>query len=249
MDLSSELSKLPPEALDILRFFGRQGSTPAHTEDIIEGAGLTERSFGKGIRRLVTKMFVAMDGEQVYRLTERGKPLVAELLEFDLMAPPEDKERAARSEEPRFIRRRAVLVAPRLLTAGQPTNIYVGLDEADEDELVMSPLNVLLRVEVLNGEPREARESSLLVENRGVQQVFEITPGYYTQSRVRVQVCQPEDDVVDLEACGGLYVDLPVSPTPANAPLTAFGADLMLKDTSGDGDDLAETDNDYDDEA
>lgn len=232
MDLSSELGKLPPEALDILRFFGRQGSTPTHTEDIIEGAGLTERSFGKGIRRLVTKMFVAMDGEQVYRLTERGKPLVAELLEFDLMAPPEDKARAARGSEPRFIRRRALVVAPRTLTAGQPTNIFVGMDEADEDELVMGAINVLVRVEVLNGEPREARESALLVENRGVQQVFEITPGYYTQSRIRVQICQPEDETVDLDACGGLYVDLPVSSTPASTTLAAFGADLMLKDTS-----------------
>lgn len=233
MDLSSELNKLLPEALDILRYFGKRGSAPAHADDITEGAGLTERSFGKGIRRLVTKMFLTLDGDQIYRVTERGKPLIAELLEFDLMAPPEAKARMGYSDEPRFVRRRALLVTPRRLVAGQPTNIYVGIDEADDDDLVMAPLSLLLRVGVLNGEPREPIESAILAENRGVRQVFEITPGYYTKARIRVQVCQVDGDTPpDLDSCGGLYVDIPISGEEADSAFTAYGADMMLRDTS-----------------
>jgi hypothetical protein len=111
--------------------------------------------------------------------------------------------------------------------------VFVGIDDAETEELVPEAIDVLLRLSLVNGEPREPRELSLRLANRHVQQALEITPGYYTQIRIRLQVCQVEDDAIDEEACGGLYVDLPVAVSGPPASLAAYGADIMLKDTSG----------------
>jgi hypothetical protein len=171
-----------------------------------------------------------MEREQVYRLSDAGKRLTAELLEYDLIAPPQAGQKVV---PPRFVRRRVVLAAPQQVIAGQPTMVFVGIDDAETEELVPEAIDVLLRLSLVNGEPREPRELSLRLANRHVQQALEITPGYYTQIRIRLQVCQVEDDAIDEEACGGLYVDLPVAVSGPPASLAAYGADIMLKDTSG----------------
>ncbi|MGQ9908748.1 MAG: hypothetical protein ACUVS2_07925 [Candidatus Flexifilum sp.] len=230
MEMPFTLRTLPPEALEVLRYFGKAGGAAAHADDIAEGSGLGPKSFGKALRRLVTKNYLVMEREQVYRLSDAGKRLTAELLEYDLIAPPQAGQKVV---PPRFVRRRVVLAAPQQVIAGQPTMVFVGIDDAETEELVPEAIDVLLRLSLVNGEPREPRELSLRLANRHVQQALEITPGYYTQIRIRLQVCQVEDDAIDEEACGGLYVDLPVAVSGPPASLAAYGADIMLKDTSG----------------
>jgi hypothetical protein len=83
---------------------------------------------------------------------------------------------------------------------------------------------------MIHGEPEEAKESSVALENRAVYQVFEVIAGDYQQARIRVQVCQLQDGTLELDACGGLYADVPVVSGDANANHTAFGTDLMFRE-------------------
>lgn len=239
MDMSYHLRTLPPEALDILRFYRGLNTRSAHADDIIEGADLSDRGFGKAIRRLVTKNYLVMDGDQIYRLSDMGQRAVEELGSYDLNPSEEASEYQSveMSDEPRFVKRHMVLVAPRMLRAGQPTNVFVGFDDAEDDEILFSPLEIILRLNVLHGEPQEATETSLVLENRAVHQTFEVTAGNYQQARIRVEVCQFQDDLLDPNACGGLYADLPVGVGDFDTTLTAFSAELELREEPPDEDD------------
>ena len=83
MELPYSLQTLPPEAVDILRYYASISTDAAHADAIVDGAGLSERGFGKGIRRLVTKNYLVMSSDQVYRLTEQGRRLIDELQGYD----------------------------------------------------------------------------------------------------------------------------------------------------------------------
>src|SRR5437016_2736496 len=87
MELPFHLKALPPEALDVLRYFGNIDMPIAHAEDITEGVGLTDRTFGKVIRRLVTKGYLQMDGDQAYRLSDQGHKAVEDIAEYDASGP------------------------------------------------------------------------------------------------------------------------------------------------------------------
>ncbi|HLU09646.1 MAG TPA: hypothetical protein VK003_08260 [Oceanobacillus sp.] len=228
MDMPHHLRTLPPEALDILRYFHTLKAPSAHADQIIEGAGLSDRGFGKAIRRLVTKSYLVMDGDQVYRLSDNGKRVVEELSNYDENAPEPEAEETPESDEPRFVTRHLVLVTPRVFQAGQPTNVLVGFDDADDDEIVKTASEVILRLNVLHGEPSEVKETSLVVENRAAHQVFEVTAGQFTQMRIRVQVCQIQDGAAD--NCSGLYADLPVGVGEVDSTLTAFGTNVLLRE-------------------
>jgi predicted transcriptional regulator len=225
MDLPYSLQTLPPEAVDILRFYAGIDGESAHADSIVDGAGLSERGFGKGIRRLVTKNYVAMSSDQVYRLTDAGKRVVEELRSYDSDAPQTSSRR-----EPHFLRRRIVLVTPRTLTADMPVEVVLGFEDADDDEALNEPVNMLVRVSMVNGEPRRPKEASFTLGNRKLQQAFEINAGHFTKARVRVEVCQFHDDGDDFDFCGGLYVDLPVSLDASADAKVAHGVDVILKE-------------------
>jgi hypothetical protein len=235
-ELSAHLRTLPPEALDVLRYYGKNGSGAAHADDIIAGSAVSDRGFGRAIRRLVTKNYVVMEGEQVYRLSDFGKRAVAELLEYDLETPVEARVSSANTPargEARQVRRRFLLVAPRTLSAMQPTHVYLAVDDADDDDVVYAPLRVELRAEILHGQPEE-RSTVVTLENRHVYQTMEVTPGSFTQMRVRIEVRQ-QDGSSGTSAVGGFYVDLPVSaPDALPGPYAAWASDVLLVDYSTD---------------
>lgn len=224
-DMPYSLQTLPTEALDVLRYYASANADIAQADDIIEGAGLTERGFGKGIRRLVTKNYVAMSSDQVYRLTDAGKRVVDELREYDEVAP-----RTPLRPEPRFVRRHLVLITPKMLPVEQTVQIALGFDDASDDEYLLAPANVLLRLTMLNGEPKRAKESTFVLTNRFIEQKFEITAARFVKARVRVEVCQLREDSDEVDFCGGLYVDLPVSTADGAAAPVAYGADVILKE-------------------
>lgn len=225
MDLPYSLQTLPSEAVDILRYYTTLNADSAHADSIVDGTGLTDRGFGKGIRRLVTKNYVVMSSDQIYRLTEQGKRVVAELKTYD-----GDADKAPAYAEARFVRRRLVLVTPRVLPVNKPVDIVIGFEEAEDNEYLNAPVNLLFRLSVLNGEPRRAREASFMLSNRYAQHPFEITAGRYTAIRVRVEVLQYRDEGDDFDFCGGLYVDLPVSADDGNRAADAYGVDVILKE-------------------
>lgn len=226
MDMPYNLQALPPEAIDILRYFASFGTDSAHADAIVEGTGLTERGFGKGIRRLVTKSYVFMSSDQVYRLTDSGRRVLDEVKSYS----GSTTTRPSSPAEARFLRRRLVLVAPRTLPAGQAVEIGVGFDEADDNEYLNAPANMLLRLSMINGDPQQPLETPVMLTNRHMQESFKVTAGSYTSARIRVEVCQYRDDGDEFDFCGGMYVDLPVTAGEADPYSSAYGIDVILKE-------------------
>lgn len=224
MEMPYSLQTLPPEAIDILRFYSASELDTAHADEIVEGANLTDRGFGKGIRRLVTKNYLVMSSDQVYRLTDAGKRVVAELRNYaDEPAP------VARKPEARFVRRRLVLVTPRILPANHAVQVVVGFNEASDEEDLQAPVNMQVRLAAINGEVASG-ETSFMLTNRHVQHSFEVSAGAYTAARLRIEARQYQDDSDSFEFCGGMYVDLPVSDDGLAHSAVAYGIDVILKE-------------------
>lgn len=226
MEMPLSLQTLPAEALDILRYYGRTGIAAAHADDITEGTALSDRGFGKGIRRLVTRNYLSMAGEQVYRLTEQGYRAVSALQEYDLAAPEDDGR-----PEPRYVRRRLLIIAPATLLSGQPTSITIGIDDAQGEDIIGDTVNIHLRVTAINTEEPADMETTLVLSNRYTSQTLEVTAGLYTRVRLRAELFQEQPDE-QYAPVGGIYVDLPVKATPENADstLTAYGTDFYIRE-------------------
>ncbi len=232
MEMPLNLQSLPPEALDVLRFFGATGQTSAHADEITDRADLSDRAFGKAIRRLVTKGYLIMDGDQVYRMSDSGRRAVADMLEYDLVTPPEERESAAAiSVSVGSALRRLVLVAPRMLKSGAAASVIVGFEGAEDDELLSGPAPVVVRFSAVHGDAGSPAEITMQVENRPVQQQFQVTVGAYTHTRLRVQLFQSDESGYEIEPCGGLYADVPVSDT-ADSTLAAYGTPVTIRDVS-----------------
>ncbi|MBL8147446.1 MAG: hypothetical protein JNL34_13765 [Anaerolineae bacterium] len=232
MDMPQNLQNLPPEVLDVLRFFGASGQTSAHADEIIERAGLSDRGFGKAIRRLVTSTYLVMDGDQVYRLSDAGRRAVAGLLEYDLENPREAGEAPALPGEARLAERRLVVAIPRTLAAGDPAAVQVGFEGAEDGQELSGPAPVVVRFNTLHAEAASPGEITLQVGNQPVQHTFTLTPGSFTHARLRVQLFQSDEFGYEIEPCGGLYVDVPVAAV-ADAARAAYGIDVSIRDVSG----------------
>jgi predicted transcriptional regulator len=226
MEMPYYLKTLPPEALDIIRFYSGLGDPFAYADEITARTGLSDISFGKAIRRLVTKGFVAMDGDRRYRLTERGARAVEELIEFDAHAPlPSQNDGRGAAQ---VVYRRLVLALPQPLVAGRETEVVVGFHPADDSAWVNIPADLLLRLTILNGEPGRALEVPLVLGNQHARHPFRVTAGQFTRVRLRLQVYQIGDDPDEVQSAGGMYVDVDVVPDAVSAVMTAYGTDARI---------------------
>ncbi len=226
MELPFHLKALPPEALDVLRFFGINDLPIAHADEITEGVGLSERLFGKVIRRLVTKGYLQMDGDMAYRLSDQGQDAVDELAAYDEAAPSMKVERNQPAAEQ--IQRRLVVVTPQTLVAGQPAEVHVGFNTPASNQLLDDAADVVIRLSLINGEPARPQEAHFQLKNHAAHDTFTVTPGLYKCLRIRVHVFQLGPNPDDINVAGGLYVDLDIVPTPTAANTTAYGADVLL---------------------
>jgi hypothetical protein len=232
MELPFHLKALPPEALDVIRFFGTLDTSIAYSEQIIEGVGLTDRTFGKIIRRLVTKGYLQMDGDQAYRLSDQGQTAVEELAEYDAAEPAAKPERSSAAVQK--LARRLVLVTPGKLVADRPLNLYVGFHAADDDQALDEPADVVARISLLNAEPTRPQEVSFQLGNKPEHRTFQVTPGRFKCLRIRVQVFQLGPNPDDITVAGGMYVELDVlpAPDPAASAFTAYGTEIVLTKTT-----------------
>lgn len=82
MTLPADLQRLPPQALDLIRFLGLYNE-PLFIDDIMQGTGLSSRVLRKWIRRLVTRYYVEMQAAEYYILTPNGRQAVQTLREHD----------------------------------------------------------------------------------------------------------------------------------------------------------------------
>lgn len=223
--LPFELQKLPPQALDVLRFFAQNGNVAADDYDIMEGADLSERSFSKAIKRLVTKKFAEMDSARMYTLTDKGVNLMNELAKYDQEAgnsTPQAEAAPAMTGTPTQCRLTVVLPEP--LIAGEETQVFVGLDGG----LEQGSTNVFVRLSMVNGTPQK-QEETLPVMSSSTHTAFKITAEQFTQARLRIEALQADEYSGDLHIAGGMYVDVDVSKDDNSpAQLAAFGTDVTV---------------------
>lgn len=226
MDLPFHLKALPPEALDVLRYFGTLNNPVAHAAKITDEVGLSDRTFGKVIRRLVTKGYLQMDGDQAYRLSESGNNAVDELAEYDEAFPADKSARKAPVEEK--VSRKMVVVVPRTLQSGVPTSFHVGFYPSASGHELNDVAEVVMRVSLVNADPARPQEASLELVNEEAYKSFTIAAGAFDRARIKVQVFQLGPNPDDIAVAGGMYVDLDVTDSAASAPYAAYAADISL---------------------
>ncbi len=72
MTLQHELSTLPDQALTVLMYMSQDPTGSSDVAQMKAGTGLTDRSLGKALKRLVTRHFLSMNASRFYSLTPKG---------------------------------------------------------------------------------------------------------------------------------------------------------------------------------
>lgn len=224
MTLPSPLNTLLPNALDVLRYFQTSGQITATIDDICQDVGLSERGFGKAIRSLVTRGYVIMDGNQVYRLTEKGSEALETLADYDFDEAGDEED--ADSEDQR-LSRRLLLALPQPLKAGEAARVIVGFEPLPEQE---ASAEIVVRLSVVNGEPGTPEEISFELDSDPATHDFLVTPGLYSQVRIRLEIFQMGPNPDDIAVAGGMYVDVDVVADGSGGALTAYGTDIVIED-------------------
>jgi hypothetical protein len=185
------------------------------------------------IRRLVTKGYIQMDGEQMYRLTDDGQQAVSDLMEVDATAgsAPAREGRSATTLEQ--VIRRLVLVTPQELKSGQATDVYVGFHPAAPVDYLDESAEMVVRLSLVNAEPTRPQEAALDLSNDAAYSKFTITAGTSSQSRLRIQAFQLGPNPDDIAVAGGFHVDVNVlaSGNSADPALVAYAADVAINKT------------------
>lgn len=229
MELPYHLKTLEPltGALDILRFLRDEPDMLAPVDTLLDALELSERAFGKAIRRLVTQGYVQMDAEAVYRLTDNGRRAADELIEYETTVG--ESATGAYPTSDAAITGRVVLAIPEVLTDAKPVELYVGA-ALDSDSSLQRSTDVLVCISALNAEPGHTQDAQLTLLDQPVRHTFTITPQGFDTVRVRVQVYQLLGDGEELVPCGGFHADLPVTTAGADGRRIAFGSPITLKD-------------------
>lgn len=227
MPLPYNLEKLPPEALEVLRYFNK---TPAaDAKQILEGTTLGERLVGKAIRRLVNADYLQIDGNRVYQLTTDGKLAVRQLAQHD-------SEQAGATplvvEIPKT-KRRLTVAMPRLISANRPTDLYIGVNPPEpKDPRLSGVANIELRLGVVGGKLTANNMSLEIPPDRAAApgKVSLMPDQAGKPIRVRIDVYQAFAFDA-MESLGGMYFDVQVlaQGVPQDATPRAVGIDVMLK--------------------
>jgi hypothetical protein len=227
MTLPYNLQKLPPEALDVLRFMGK--TSFANAEDMQSGTGLSQRSIGKIIRRLVTIDYIHVAASGAYELTTDGRIAVNQLAEYDGVPKPE-----AKPKEVSPVARRLTVVMPRQIIAGRPAELFIGVNPPAQMAQTKLPgaAQVELKISTVGGTLSGQNVTLEVPPDKAAQPGrISVTPAQSGRPiRVRVDAFQAfEFD--NLEPLGGMYFDIPVlaDNTAADAAKRAVGMDVMLK--------------------
>lgn len=208
MELPVELTRLPFESLELLRYMGRHEIEAADAEALAEGTSKSERGIRKAIRGLVTAGYLNMDSDYVYFLTEKGTKATQDIAAYDAANPDKgDKSGATNTLQESLI---AVTHDPLGWQAG--TAIQFGLENAptldEESQLVLrltSSNGSFAPQEItLNLKPHELPEP--------VSVVFTPPPAP-AQVRVRVEALQLMN-MADVHPAGGMFFDLAIGTAP-----------------------------------
>jgi predicted transcriptional regulator len=204
MTLPFELTTMPEQALDILRYMGANEVDNVHADALMMGIGMSERSFSKGIKRLVTKGYMAMDEARFYRLTQKGYQAIEDVSAYDKTAPTQSSQRY------QTLNYDLCAVVPTALNPSQPTRWHLGLEpDPMEMETLQESVQLLLRVSSNNGQVAPA-ELTLTISSEQATQFAELSLTLAgSQVRVLVEAFQLMEMDEPLEA-GGMYFDIGV---------------------------------------
>lgn len=223
MELPFHLKTLEPlpGALNILRYMGGLDEETADADQISEALNLSERSFSKAIRRLVTKDYLSMEGDMVYRLTNLGERAVEELREYDEATGGAKPMTSARKVDV-VSTRRLVVAVPRSIAPNSPSHVVIGFHPGGLGGL--SSADVVVRVRATDGKP-DAPEDVLFALTESHAQ--EAIPVHTTTSalRLRFEVYQL-GELGDIQPIGGMRVDVPVG--KADSGFIAYGTDIQI---------------------
>lgn len=203
MSLPFELTTLPPQALEVLRYMGRTQRDQADADDIMTGTGLTERSFSKAIKRLVTKNYMTMDAARVYHLTPKGYKAIEDVLAHDEVEPP---TQVANDEN--IILYDLCVIVPDAVKSREANTLILGLEPSPGED-VPTHADVILRLEVVGGEVEPNEFVAPVSPDLPVLMAeFSVTPtATFGDIRLRVEAFQTLR-MDDIEEVGGMYFDI-----------------------------------------
>jgi hypothetical protein len=239
MPLPFSLQKLPPEALNALRYLGKVSAATA--DDLGAGAGLGSRLVGKAIRRLVNAGYILLAPDDTYQLTTDGRLATQQIAEYDQEtagsgssqpAPePVVPQVQAQVQAPALVQRHLSVVMPRRLAAGRTSDLYVGVNPPSGERRLPGPVRIELRAGAVGGAISPGNLwLDIPPDEAAAPGKFSLTPTQPGRAiRVRVDAFQMFG-FDQLEPLGGIYFDAHVSADSTPDPTTrAVGMDIVLK--------------------
>jgi hypothetical protein len=222
MSLPSQLQKLLPEMLDVLRFLGAR-ETAARTADIEAGLGMSERVVLKSIRRLINFNLIQFDDVKGYSCTSEGKIAYAALLEID-KAPKDTSQQAS---DPKILRR-LTAVTPAALIPGQPTAFFIGIDPPNGQISLLEPITLDLKIQALGGTVQPLTASLTIPPDKAAAPARLTVTANVSDKPVRIKVdAYQAFQIAELKVAGRLFFDIPVSQSTATGR-RAVAADVEL---------------------
>lgn len=209
-----------PSALDLLRYLANHAEEAAFPEEMMEDLAISERRYSKAMRRLVTNSYTQMLPDNRFELTHKGISAAEELAVYDADAPTSAPIAQGSVE------RDLIVAVPFQLAAGEPAEILVGFEPMSSSSFARST-EVVLRFEAIHAS-LSVRDESVTLDSGALVQRLMMTPSFYDQARLKVQVFQISEDGEDLSDCGGLYVDLDVVASQPNTTLVAYNSSVTL---------------------
>jgi hypothetical protein len=203
-------------ALDIIRYLNRSGVSDGIT--VADDLTLSDRSFDKAKRRLVTNGYIAARSDGILELTQKGMNAARELIAYDASGPSNTRGASK-------VQRKVLVALPRALSPNTPTPLYLGVD-ADSSGRMQNETDLVFRLSALNATLDVKGDQIVRVDGGAARHTVQLTAQEYDQVRVRVEVFQLSEDGEDIQGCGGLYVDVDVQPGAAANGYVAYGAVL-----------------------
>ncbi len=227
MSLPYHLKKLPPEALDLLRYLGK--ASAGNPDELQAGTKLPGRTIGKAIRRLVNYDYIALGADGRYQLTTDGKIAVQQIADHDSAGAGGDASK--QTQEAPKVQRRLAVVLPRTLVAGRPADLYIGVNAPAGDNKLPGPAHVELKVSAVGGSLSSGSISLEVPPDKAAapRKVSLTAPQPGRKIRVRIDAFQ-SFEFDSMESLGGVYFDVQVSAGAATENTTrAVGMDLLLR--------------------
>lgn len=183
MSLPFELTTFPKGAVEIIRYLALQDSYAAFDDDIMDATGLSDRAYGKAIRRLVTKEYIELQYEGSYALTEIGveaaEAVAAHDEETQYEAAMDDDDFVVEEEFIEIVEtlRNVLVVYPRTLGAGQPAYLFLRVVDTPGDALPV-PVDVVFELRGGDVQVMPEQSDTAISETGAAAPVrFEVTPG------------------------------------------------------------------------